>query len=116
MRLATGPVDLQSAGKDCQLAINNAGANGVTQLLREGVPQLLLPLHAEQQMFARCAQATGACLIQPLDSNNSDSWRDALKAAVDPAGAQNKAAVQFAENQASSNPTVRVEDLLCQLE
>ncbi|MCZ6709848.1 MAG: hypothetical protein O7B25_05760 [Gammaproteobacteria bacterium] len=116
IRLASNPVDLHSVGNGCQLAINNAGVNGVTQLLRAGVPQLLLPMHAEQQMFARSAQATGACLIQSLDSNGSDSWRDALKAAVDPAGAQKKAAAQFAQNQANTNPTIRVEDLLCQLE
>ncbi|MFP6836105.1 MAG: hypothetical protein VB948_08350 [Pseudomonadales bacterium] len=116
MRLAANPVDLLSVGNGCQLAINNAGVNGVTQLLRAGVPQLLLPLHVEQQMFARSAQATGACLIQSLDSNNSQRWGDALKAAADPAGAQNKAAVQFAEDEANTNPTVRVEDLLCQLD
>jgi len=116
MWLSNKPFDLQSVGKSCQLAVSNGGVNGVTELLLQGIPQLLLPLHIEQLMFSRSAQATGACLVRLLvDSNDLQGLRNALEAVADSAGVLKKAALEFSENQVKST-TVQAGDLLRQLQ
>ncbi len=88
----------------------------MVELLLQGVPQLLLPLHIEQLMFARSAQTTGAVLELPLKWQEPNRFLHALEAAADPAGALKKAAVEFSENNEADGMTVQVDDLIARLE
>ncbi len=115
MRFSPEPLDLQSVAESCQLAVNNGGTNGVTALLLEAVPQLLLPLHIEQLMFARSAETTGACLVH-TDWNEPARLRGALEALADPAGANKRAAVEFSRRRWNKETTVQAEYLLSELE
>ena len=115
MQFSPKPLDLQSVAQSCQLAVNNGGMNGVTALLLEGVPQLLLPLHIEQLMFARSAETTGACRVH-TDWNKPGRMRGALEALADPAGANKRAAVEFSRRQWNKETTVQTEYLLSELE
>lgn len=115
IRLSVKPLDLQSVGKSCHLAVNNGGMNSVTELLLLGVPQVLLPLHVEQSMFSRSAERTGACIVHSMNPDDSDRLRNALKAVANPDGPIRRAAAEFASRQA--RPTeVQVADLLNRLE
>ncbi|MCZ6459270.1 MAG: hypothetical protein O6766_07905 [Gammaproteobacteria bacterium] len=116
LRLSAEPLDLQSVARGCDLSVSNGGMNSVVELLLQGVPQLLLPLHIEQLMFARAAQTTGAVLALPLKWQKPNRFLHALEAAADPAGALKKAAVEFSENHEADGLTVQVDELVAQLE
>jgi len=116
LRMSAEPLDLQSVAGECNFAISNGGINSVVELLSAGVPQLLLPLHIEQLMVARAAQASGAVRVLPLEWQEPDRFQRALEAVADPAGTLKQAAVRFSENQEVNGTTVRVGDLLDQLE
>lgn len=115
LQFSPKPLDLQSVAQSCRLAVSNGGANGVTALLLEGVPQLLLPLHIEQLMFSRSAETTGACRVH-TDWNEPGRLRGALEALADPAGANKSAAVEFSRRQWNKQTTVQAEYLLSELE
>ena len=88
----------------------------MVELLLQGVPQLLLPLHIEQVMFTRSAQATGAVLALPRKWQEPHRFRHALEAVADPAGALKRAAIEFSEGHEADGMTVQVDDLVAQLE
>ena len=116
MRISNKPLDLQSVAKSGRLAINNGGMNTVIELLMHGMPQLLLPLHIEQSMISRSVEATGACLVHPLERKDPERLRRSLEALADPDGATKRAAVEFSREEALHNAIVRPADLLTQLE
>jgi len=69
--LADTPVDIASIGESCGFAITNGSFNIGCQLLQAGIPQLIIPLHREQQMFAKRLKTLGCCLAaNPLDKDN----------------------------------------------
>jgi hypothetical protein len=59
------PLDMDAIGNTADVAICNAGHGATTQLLLSGVPLLLLPLNAEQNMVARNVESIGAGLSAP---------------------------------------------------
>ena len=55
LRIIDGPVKFASILKDCDLGITHAGQGTCYAFAVHGVPQLLLPGHIEQFMFAKAA-------------------------------------------------------------
>ena len=53
LRIINGPVKLSSLMKKCDVGINHASHGIVCAFAVHGVPQLLLPSHIEQLMFAK---------------------------------------------------------------
>jgi hypothetical protein len=116
LHMSADPLDLEDVGRNCDFAINNGGLNGVIELLFQGIPQLLLPLHIEQTMFTRTASATGAVRALPFGPSATDTMLQALHAAADPSGSLKTSAGLFAEYYHSNPGIVQVDDLLAQLE
>lgn len=66
-RIAFSPRPLGMAEACAQADVGICHAGGTTEvLLQAGKPVLLLPMQMEQTMTARRAEATGACLHQPM--------------------------------------------------
>lgn len=53
-------LDIRAVGASCKLAILNGNAGTSTELLLAGVPQLLLPLTLEQEVYSRRVADLGA--------------------------------------------------------
>ena len=112
IRLSAQPLDLQSVGGSCQLAVTNGGLNSVIELLYHGTPQLLIPHHIEQMMFSRAAENTGACMILAATQRDPQHFRIALEKLADPQGSYKLAAHKFASDHRKSEMTVQADDLL----
>ncbi|MCP3661080.1 MAG: glycosyltransferase family 1 protein [Gammaproteobacteria bacterium] len=59
------PLDMDAIGQTADVAICNAGHGVTTELLLSGVPLLLLPLYAEQNLVAHNVERLGAGLSAP---------------------------------------------------
>ncbi|MGB1884984.1 MAG: glycosyltransferase [Gammaproteobacteria bacterium] len=59
------PVDMKGVCRDADFAITNAGHGTAAELLLGGVPSLLLPLAAEQDLVAANVERLGAGLVAP---------------------------------------------------
>jgi hypothetical protein len=60
LRFETEGLDLEEVGRQCDLAVHNAGHATMCQLLLAGRPALALPMTPEQAMGARAARRLGA--------------------------------------------------------
>jgi glycosyltransferase involved in cell wall biosynthesis/UDP:flavonoid glycosyltransferase YjiC (YdhE family) len=60
LRLVNQPVNLDKVGRECDLAVLNAGHGTTAQMLLSGCRVLLFPLHLEQSLTARAVSAMGA--------------------------------------------------------
>ena len=58
---------LDSIYRECQLALNNAGHATICQLLRAGVPQMVIPLRLEQALLSAKVKSLGAGLDAKRD-------------------------------------------------
>jgi UDP:flavonoid glycosyltransferase YjiC (YdhE family) len=56
-------LDLQMVSESCSVAISNGNHGTVCQFLMAGIPQLVAPLHMEQELLARRLQEMGAALM-----------------------------------------------------
>lgn len=65
LAFAERAVAMDSALAQAQAVVCNAGSGTVCTALQAGVPVLMLPMHAEQMLFARRVAATGAGAIVP---------------------------------------------------
>lgn len=59
LRLSPTPVSMTQALAEADAVLCNAGSGTVCAALQAGVPVLMLPMHAEQMLFARRVVATG---------------------------------------------------------
>lgn len=85
-RVVFSPRPLRMAEVCAQADLGLCHAGGTTELLlHAGKPVLLLPMQMEQTMTARRAEATGACLHQPMNGD-ADALRERVNRLVtDPA-------------------------------
>jgi UDP:flavonoid glycosyltransferase YjiC (YdhE family) len=60
LHFSTTPVSMTLALADADAVLCNAGSGTVCTALQAGVPVLMLPMHAEQMLFARRVVAAGA--------------------------------------------------------
>lgn len=60
LQFSTAPVSMTQALAEADAVLCNAGSGTVCTALQAGVPVLMLPMHAEQMLFARRVVATGA--------------------------------------------------------
>ena len=65
--LCDHPVTLDSIYQECELALNNAGHATICQLLRAGVPQMVIPLTLEQAILSSKVKSLGAGLDAKRD-------------------------------------------------
>jgi UDP:flavonoid glycosyltransferase YjiC (YdhE family) len=63
LAFATGPVDMRAVCAEADAVVCNAGSGTVCTVLRAGIPTALLPMHAEQLLFARRVADGGAGLL-----------------------------------------------------
>lgn len=64
--VATTPVDLRPLAQQCDAAVINGGNGTVCELIRAGVPMILLPLTLEQQLTGDRIERLGIGLHAPL--------------------------------------------------
>ncbi|MGR8922024.1 MAG: hypothetical protein ACU85V_20600, partial [Gammaproteobacteria bacterium] len=67
MRFTREPVDLRAVAEQATLAVVNANLTTSFRLLTNGLPLLLVPLHAEQLLLVRRLAGTGAVGAARLD-------------------------------------------------
>ncbi|MCY2952197.1 MAG: hypothetical protein NTU53_09505 [Planctomycetota bacterium] len=60
LRLECQPLDLKQVGRQCDVAILNAGHGGTVSMLMAGKPVLQLPIYLEQGLLARAVCQMGA--------------------------------------------------------
>lgn len=61
-RFCDGPADLHRVSETGGIVVSHGGGGLVNGLLRKGMPQVVLPLHMEQEMNARGLERTGGGL------------------------------------------------------
>lgn len=61
--LSGSPVNMASVCASAQAVVCNAGSGTVCTVLRAGIPVVMLPMHAEQLLFARRVAETGAGVV-----------------------------------------------------
>ncbi len=72
LRLSPAPVNMAQVCEQAEVVICNAGSGTVTTVLHAGVPVVMLPMHAEQLLFSRRVEATGAgILLTETDARKS---------------------------------------------
>lgn len=63
LALSGGPVNMERVCAEADAVLCNAGSGTVCTVLRAGLPVVMLPMHAEQLLFARRVAETGAGLV-----------------------------------------------------
>ncbi|MCW5626205.1 MAG: hypothetical protein KIT73_15935, partial [Burkholderiales bacterium] len=63
LRIASGAVNMVEVGAQADAVLCNAGSGTVCTVLRHGIPSVLLPMHAEQYLFARRVEQIGAGVL-----------------------------------------------------
>ena len=102
MVLSSRPLDITSLVKEADLAICHAGVDTVYKCLLAGVPQLCLPMHAEQYITAMNVERLGAGINIPADFKAPRFERALDKLANDPG--PRLGAEAFAKKYADQNP------------
>lgn len=65
LRFVPRPLDMSCIGREAAIGVCNAGHGSTAELLLAGVPLLLLPLYAEQELMAMNVERLGAGLAAP---------------------------------------------------
>lgn len=100
-RIAFSPRPLRMAEVCAQTDLGICHAGGTTELLlHAGRPVLLLPMQMEQTMTARRAEATGACLHQPMSAGADGMAERLARLLTDPA--LGRAARRFADGRVAA--------------
>ena len=94
LKFCRKPLDMRAIGATADLAICNASHGTTAELLLQGMPLLLLPLHTEQQLVAQNAEKLGAALAAPALNPKGMSLK--LRALLKDSKYR-EAAVKFAE-------------------
>jgi hypothetical protein len=80
MRLATRPLNLAQARRQCDLAVLHAGHGATAEMLLSGRPILQIPLVLEQRLTAMATAAIGAGLIATVGGGLADEFGHKLRA------------------------------------
>lgn len=115
--LSSRPLDITSLVKEADVAICHAGIDTSYKCLLAGVPQLCLPMHAEQYITAMNVERLGAGINIPADFKTLRFVQALDKLSEDPA--PRASALAFAKKYAGLNPgadlaalVLRCEELL----
>lgn len=97
---ANGPVSMAQVGAAADAVLCHAGSGTVSAALQAGKPVVMLPMHAEQLLFARRVQAAGAGSLL-LEADVAGQLPARLDQALRP-GPMRQAALGFAERYGTS--------------
>jgi len=113
MRFENRPVDLQGAGRSCDLAILNGNHGTTFSMLLAGKPTLQVPVTLEQALFSRAVERLGAAAMAPADEPQG-----VVAALMEMLGSDRyaEAAWRFAARYADYDPQKQIEAVLQRVE
>jgi UDP:flavonoid glycosyltransferase YjiC (YdhE family) len=108
-RFASGPVDLEAVGRQCDLAILNGGHGSTSSLLLAGRPLLQIPLNLEQALTGLAVERMQAGLC--VDPERASEAPRKLRALAG-SGEFAAGAARFAEAHRDFDPEAEMEGLV----